>query len=89
MITEVRSLLDKKKYLDVRELLVDEEAADIAIIFSQFPSEDVTLMFRILPKQLASEVFVEMETDMQQSLIEAFTDVELTEISLRKCLLTL
>ena len=80
MITEVRSLLDKKKYLDVRELLVDEEAADIAIIFSQFPSEDVTLMFRILPKQLASEVFVEMETDMQQSLIEAFTDVELTEM---------
>ncbi len=80
MITEVRSLLDEKKYLDVRELLVDEEAADIAIIFSQFPSEDVTLMFRILPKQLASEVFVEMETDMQQALIEAFTDIELTEM---------
>ncbi len=80
MITEVRSLLDEKKYLDVRELLVDEEAADIGILFSQFPPEDVTLMFRILPKQFASEVFVEMETDMQQALIEAFTDIELTEM---------
>ena len=80
MITEIRELLDNKKYLNVRELLVDEEAADIAIIFEQFPPEEVTLMFRILPKQLASEVFVEMETDMQQSLIEAFTDIELTEM---------
>ncbi len=80
MTTEVRSLLDEKKYLGVRELLVDEEAADIGILFSQFPPEDVTLMFRILPKQLASEVFVEMETDMQQALIEAFTDIELTEM---------
>lgn len=80
MITEVRKLLDEKKILGVRELLVDEEAADIAIIFEQFPPEEVTLMFRILPKQLASEVFVEMDTEMQQALIEAFTDVELTEM---------
>ena len=80
MISEVKRLLDEKKYLDVRELLMDEEAADIGILFSQFPPEEVTLMFRILPKQLASEVFVEMETDMQQALIEAFTDIELTEI---------
>ena len=80
MITEVRKLLDEKKILGVRELLVDEEAADIAIIFEQIPPEEVTLMFRILPKQLASEVFVEMDTEMQQALIEAFTDVELTEM---------
>lgn len=80
MISEIRKLLDDKKILDVRELLVDEEPADIAIIFEQFPPEEVTLMFRILPKQLASEVFVEMETDMQQALIEAFTDIELTEM---------
>lgn len=80
MLIEVRELLDSKKILELREFLVEEEAADIGILFSELPLEDVTLMFRILPKQQAAEVFVEMDTEMQQALIEAFTDIELTEM---------
>ena len=80
MITEVRNLLDTKNYLDLREKLTDEEPADIGALFNEFPLEDNITMFRILPKQFASEVFVEMEIEMQQALIEAFTDIELTEI---------
>ncbi len=80
MITEIKKLLDEKKYIDLRELLSEEMAADIALYFDEFPLEDNIKMFRILPKQLASEVFVEMEVELQQSLIEAFTDEELTEI---------
>lgn len=80
MITEIKQLLDTKKYLDLRELLSEEMAADIALYFEEFPLEDNIKMFRILPKQLASEVFVEMEVELQQALIEAFTDEELTEI---------
>ena len=80
MITEIKELLDAKKYLDLRELLSEELAADIALYFEEFPLEDNIKMFRILPKQLASEVFAEMEVELQQALIEAFTDEELTEI---------
>lgn len=80
MITEIKQLLDTKKYLDLRELLSEEMAADIALYFEEFPLEDNIKMFRILPKQLASEVFVEMEVELQQALIEAFSDEELTEI---------
>ena len=80
MITEIKQLLDTKKYLELRELLSEEMAADIALYFEEFPLEDNIKMFRILPKQLASEVFVEMEVELQQALIEAFTDEELTEI---------
>lgn len=80
MITEVRRLLDEKKYLELRDLLCSEEPADIAILFEQFPKEEVPLMFRILHKDFATDVFVEMDTELQQALIEAFTDRELYEI---------
>ena len=80
MITEVRKLLDEKKYRELRDLLCEEEPADVALIFDQFPKNEVPLMFRVLHKDFASEVFVEMESDLQQALIEAFTDRELSDI---------
>ena len=80
MITEVRRLLDEKKYRELRDLLCEEEPADIAQIFDQFPKDEVPLMFRVLHKDFASEVFVEMDSDLQQALIECFTDQELSDI---------
>ncbi len=74
---EIEKLIEEKKYPTTRNLLSDMEPADIAILFEEFPPEDFTLLFRLLPKELAAECFVEMETDMQQSLIEAFSDAEL------------
>lgn len=80
MISEVRRLLDEKKYLELRDILCAEEPADIAILFEQFPKEEISLMFRILHKDFATDVFVEMDSDLQQALIESFTDRELFEI---------
>lgn len=80
MISEVRRLLDEKKYLELRDFLCNEEPADIALLFEQFPKEEVPLMFRILHKDFATDVFVEMDSELQQALIEAFTDRELCEI---------
>ena len=74
---EIDRLIDEKNYARIRDLLSDKEPADIAILFEEFPPEEYTLMFRLLPKVLAAEVFVEMESDMQRSLVEGFTDAEL------------
>ncbi len=49
-------------------------------IFEEVPERDLLVVFRILPKELAAEVFVEMDSDMQQLLIEAFSDKELKEV---------
>lgn len=80
MIREVRRLLDEKKYAQLRDLLCSQEAADVAQLFEQFPMEEIPLMFRILQKDFATDVFVEMDTELQKSLIEAFTDQELFEV---------
>lgn len=79
-ISNVRTLLDEKKYHELRDYLCSEEPQDVALFLEQFPKEELPLMFRILHKDFATDVFVEMDPELQQALIEAFTDNELEEI---------
>lgn len=54
--------------------------ADIAAIFEELSSSSIPLIFRLLPKELAAETFVEMEADSQELLIRGFSDNELKEV---------
>ena len=80
MQDEIFELIDGKKYARLRELLSDMNPADIAQILEEVPEKELPVVFRILPKELAAEVFVEMDSEMQQLLIEAFSDTELREV---------
>jgi len=73
-------LLVERKFTELRELLQEMNPPDIAILLEQFPHELLPVIFRLLPKELAADTFVEMDTDLQQSLIDAFTDLELKEV---------
>lgn len=74
------SLLEEKNYQQLRELLVETPAADIAILFDDLPSGTLPLLFRLLPKEQAAEVFVELSSDMQELLIDGFSDTELKDV---------
>lgn len=76
----IAKLLEEKNFAKLREILSEEKPADLAITFSEVPIEKLLLLFRILPKELAAETFVEMDSDMQKHLIETFTDAELEEV---------
>ena len=76
----IESLLAKKDYTAVREQLVDMEAADVALLLSEFPEDRLPILFRLLPKELAAETFVEMDNDQQELLIHTFSDTELQEV---------
>ena len=54
--------------------------ADIASILTDVPEETLPLLYRILPKELAADVFVNMDSDAQEILISAFRDTELKEV---------
>lgn len=73
-------LLEQKKYAALRSLLSDAEPADIAEFYEQVSRNQYAIVFRILPKELAAEVFVELDSDLQQILIESFSDTELKEV---------
>ncbi len=80
LIEELEELLKEKKYGLVRNMLVDINPADIAILFGDLPEDELPLLFRLLPKELATETFVEMDPDEQEILISAFSDRELSEV---------
>ncbi len=75
----IRMLTDKK-YATLRDILVTMNPNDIAGLFSGLEEKQIPLLFRLLPKELAAETFVEMETDAQELLIRGFSDNELKEI---------
>ena len=76
----ILELIEEKKYGRLRETLSEMNPADIALIFEEIPDRDKSVVFRVLPKELAAEVFVEFDSDMQQLLINAFSDKELREV---------
>lgn len=80
MFEEILELIAEKKYTRLRKLLVELNPADIAEIFEEAQLKDIPVIFRILPKELAAEVFAYLDSDMQQLLIEAFSDRELREV---------
>ena len=73
-------LIEKKDFQKLKELLTDLEPADIAMMLEEVPIDKVPLIFRILPKELAADTFVEMDTDQQEVLIRAFSDEELEQV---------
>lgn len=74
------SLLEDKKYPTIRDIMTTMNAVDIAMLFDEMDDERIPLLFRLLPKELAAEVFVEMDDDSQELLIRGFSDAELKAV---------
>ncbi len=74
------TLLNEKKYTTLRDILVTMNPNDIAGLFDALEPQRIPVMYRLLPKELAAEVFVEMEPDAQELLIRGFSDNELKEV---------
>ncbi len=74
------ALLEEKKYSSIRDILTTMNPADIASVFDELEEERLPLLFRLLPKELAAETFVEMEPEAQELLIRGFSDSELREV---------
>ena len=76
----LQTLLSEKKYSTIRDILVTMNPADIAAVFSGVEPEKIPLLFRLLPKELAAESFVEMESEEQETLIKGISDSELRQV---------
>ena len=80
IVERFNELLDSKSFHALRNELIDLNAVDIALLFDAMPRESLPVLFRLLPKELAAEVFVEMDYDSQEHLIKGFSDSELKEV---------
>ena len=76
----ILALLEEKKYATLRDILVTMNPVDIAALFDDLPQERLPMLFRLLPKELAAEIFVEMDEDAQEMLITGSSNNELKEV---------
>ena len=77
---EILNLCEEKKYARIRSILSEMNPSDIAALFDEFPEEEAILIFRLLPKELAADTFVEMDSDIQENLIKGFSDTEIRDV---------
>lgn len=77
---KIEELLAEKKYSEIKEVFAQMNGADISALFEEVPENKIPLLFRLLPKVLAAETFVEMEADAQKMLIQGFNDNELKDV---------
>lgn len=81
-VETVLRLLEEKRIVEISRLFKTLLPADIAEIIDneEIDEKQRTLLFRLLPKDVAAEVFVEMDSDNQQQLIDGFNDNELHQM---------
>ena len=83
-IDTIARLVQEKKYQELKAHLNDMHPEDLAEILedlqTEVSKEDFIIVFRLLSKELAADTFVEMVPDLQEILIQAFSDKELEEV---------
>ena len=76
----VMSLYRQRKMAELKSILAQLNPADVANIIESADGRDVIALFRLLPKELATEAFAYIDSEQQEQLILAFTDRELREV---------
>lgn len=78
---EIIRMITEKRFSELKAYLMETNPADIAeILNNELSKEQYMMLYRLLPKELAAEVFVDLDTDLQEMLIRAFSDVELKAV---------
>jgi len=76
----LNTLLEQKKFNVIKTVLSTMNPSDIAALLEDEPVQDLLILFRLLPKELAADTFVEMDSEVQKSIITGFSDMELKQI---------
>ena len=79
-VEELRELLDTKQYTGLRQELMELNEADIAAIMEEMEDKEMLKIFRILPKDLAADVFSYMEVENQQFIITSLSERDAAHI---------
>ena len=80
LLANISQLIESRSFKTLRDILSDMNPPDLGELIGELSPHQIPLVFRILPKDLAGDVFSYMETETQELLIKSFSDVELKEI---------
>ncbi|MCR5808474.1 MAG: magnesium transporter [Clostridiales bacterium] len=78
---EILTLAENRSFSELRKVLEDMNPADIAEEFSEIEDDKtLVIVFRLLPKEQAAEVFSYLEPEEQRRIVDGITDRELASI---------
>ena len=79
-VEQMIELLEKHDFKKLKEELESVHPVDIVDALEELDKKQRILIFRLLAKEEAAEVFTDMNSDMREDLINALTDSELEEV---------
>lgn len=79
-VSELKNYLDGHRFRELRSRLMKMNEADIAEFLEELDHNQKVLIFRMLPKELATDVFAFLEADDQEDIINGITDAEIQNI---------
>lgn len=76
----VKDLIKNKQKPALHKLLLDSNPVDVAELMNELTDQDLLVAFRILPKDLAADVFSRVDSDTQQKIVESVSEAEVARI---------
>ncbi len=80
LYTTLKEFLDQKQYVKLREWIRNVNVADIAAMMEELDEEIQLKMFRILPKDMAADIFSYLPIEVEQQIITSISDREAGKI---------
>ena len=80
LLADVEKLFERKQFKSLKKLLSAMEPADVAEILEEKPTTERIFLFRLLPKDLAIEVFENLQGSEREELLNSFTDTEVAAL---------
>ncbi|MBN1900985.1 magnesium transporter [Candidatus Sumerlaeota bacterium] len=79
-LPEIEELIASRNWRALKTTLAEWQPHDVADLLEILNPRDRVILFRLLPKAMATEVFERMEGEAQRELLEAFSDAEAAPI---------
>jgi len=73
---EIEELIASRAWTDLKDGLSSWHEAEVADLLLSIDRQDRVLLYRVLPRDFAADVFAEFDQDESESLLESLTDVE-------------
>jgi magnesium transporter len=80
ILPEIRDLIERRNFSALQRLFNDWLPVDLAELISDLPENEQAILFRLLPKDVATETFEYLDFDSQQNLLNALTQKDVTHI---------
>lgn len=80
ILPEIRELIERRNFSALQRIFTDWLPVDLAELISDLPENEQAILYRLLPRGVATETFEYLDIDSQQNLLTALTKKDVTHI---------